>query len=101
MKISKLKEILNGFNEDLPVVFLSSENNLDFYYQTKGSIKYEIVHINDEDIDDERIFIKEQDYDEFYDKIVNCWACDLTDEEIEEKYEKLNWTKVLLITLDD
>ena len=101
MKISKLQEILNDIKEDLPIVFMSSGNTLDFYYQIKSSFKFEVVHVNDGEIDDEIFFIKEKDFEDYYDKIVNSLVLDLTDEEIESRYENEDWTKVLLITLDD
>lgn len=101
MKVSELKEVLNNVDDDLQVVFISSENNIDNYYQVKDSIFHEVVHINLVDIDDEKFFIKEYDFDDFYDKVVNSWEADLSDETITKMYEEQEWTKVLLFTLDD
>ena len=101
MRIKEFKEILDGFSENLPMVFMSSGNTLDFYYQIKSSFKFEVVHVNDGEIEDAIFFIKEKDFEDYYDKIVNSLVLDLTDEEIEDRYENEDWTKVLLITLDE
>lgn len=63
MKVSELKEVLNNVDDDLQVVFISSENNIDNYYQVKYSIFHEVVHINLGDIDDEKFYIKEYNFD--------------------------------------
>ena len=101
MRVSELKEVLNNVDDDLQVVFISSENNTDNYYQVKDSIFHEVVHINLGDIDDEKFFIKEYNFDDFYDKVVNSWEVDLSDENIAKIYEWQKWTKVLMFTLDD
>lgn len=101
MKVSGLKKILNNIEEDLPIIFLTSENHMDNFYQLKDTISYEIHHVNVQDIDDERVYFREIDFEEFYSRMVNILGLDLTDDEIEELYEQQEWTKALVITLDD
>ena len=101
MRVSELKELLNNIDDDLQVVFISSENNIDNYYQVKDNIFHEVVHINLGDIDDEKFFIKEYDFDDFYDKAVNSREVNLSDETITKMYEEQKWTKVLMFTLND
>ena len=43
----------------------------------------------------------EVDFDDFYDRVVNTWEADLSDETITKMYEEQEWTKVLMFTLND
>ena len=49
----------------------------------------------------EEFFIRGHDFDDFYDRVVNTWEADLSDETITKMYEEQEWTKVLMFTLND
>ena len=105
MTVIELMRKLQRFDKDLEIMFWSNENGSGYAYEHKEGariLEEEICR----DIDDEMIYVKSEDYDEYVtlqDDLLAIKGTEMGIEEfydmVDEKWEKENWKKVLMISL--
>lgn len=105
MKVKELIRKLKQFDENLEIMFLSNENGSGYAYEHKEGVRILEEEIC-RDIDDDMIYVKSEDYDDYVtlqSDILATEGIDMGIDEfydmVDEKWGKENWKKVLMISL--
>jgi hypothetical protein len=101
--MKSLKELIVE-NPELELVFFVAEgvNNGDYHYMKAESVGCSIDSYTLDPYNDEMMILKSDGYDGFADYYCEMdGRFDSTDDEIDKAYQSLDWTKAIVVYLDE